>query len=181
MSWDIDLDYCDAEWFALEMNQDHSIIFKVALKYCISGLLDSSVGRESTCNAGDPGSIPGSGRSPGEGVGCPLQCSWVSLVAQLVKNLPAMQETWVRFLGWKDPLEKEKATHSSILAWRIPWTWGCKESDTTEQTQLSDLHFRFHSHFGFLTYFAKSRDIVLNNYKINFSLKVFIRNLRLDF
>ena len=45
-----------------------------------------------------------------------------SLVAQLVKNLPAMQETWVRSLGWEDPLEKEKATHSSILAWRIPWT-----------------------------------------------------------
>ena len=45
-----------------------------------------------------------------------------SLVAQLVKNLPAMQETWVQFLGWEDPLEKEMATHSSILAWRIPWT-----------------------------------------------------------
>jgi len=63
------LDYCDVEWFALEMNQDHSIIFKVALKYCISGFLDSSVGKESTCNAGDPGSILGSGRSPGEGKG----------------------------------------------------------------------------------------------------------------
>ena len=47
---------------------------------------------------------------------------WASLIAQLVKNLPAMRETWVRSLGWKDPLEKEKATHSSILAWRIPWT-----------------------------------------------------------
>ena len=45
-----------------------------------------------------------------------------SLVAQLVKNLPAMQETWVQFLGWEDPLEKEMATHSTILAWRIPWT-----------------------------------------------------------
>ena len=78
--------------------------------------------------------IPGSGRSPEEGIGYPLQYSWASLVAQLVKNLPAMQETWVRSLGWKDPLEKgtathssiplEKgtATHSSILAWRIPWT-----------------------------------------------------------
>ena len=56
------------------------------------------------------------------------------LVAQLVKNLPVMQETWVRSLGWEDRLEKRKATHSSILAWRIPWTipWGCKESDTTE-------------------------------------------------
>ena len=47
---------------------------------------------------------------------------WASLVAQLVKNLPAMWETWVRSLGWGDPLEKGKATHSSILAWRIPWT-----------------------------------------------------------
>ena len=86
------------------------------------GFPDSSVGKESTCNAGDPGSIPGLGRSPAEGIGYPLQYSWASLVAQLVKNLPAMPETWVRSLGWEDPLEKEKATHSSILAWRIPWT-----------------------------------------------------------
>ena len=59
---------------------------------------DSSVGKESTCNAGDPGSILGSGRSPGEGIGYPLQYSWASLVAQLVKNPPAMQETWVQSL-----------------------------------------------------------------------------------
>ena len=52
----------------------------------------------------------------------PLQYSWASLVAQLVKNLPAMQETWVRTLGWEDPLEKGMATHSSVLVWRIPWT-----------------------------------------------------------
>ena len=64
--------------------------------------------------------IPGSGRSTGEGY--PLQYSWASLVAQLVKNLPAMQETWVRPLGQEDSLEKGKATHSNILAWRIPWT-----------------------------------------------------------
>ena len=83
---------------------------------------DSSVGKESACNAGDPGSIPRSGRSAGEGIGYSLQCSWASLVAQLVKNPPAMQETWVQSLGWEDPLEKGKATHSSILAWRIPWT-----------------------------------------------------------
>ena len=56
---------------------------------------DSSVGKESTCNAGDPGSIPGSGRSTGEEIGYPLQYSWASLVAQLVKNQPAMRETWV--------------------------------------------------------------------------------------
>ena len=64
--------------------------------------------------------IPGLGRSTGEGIGYPLQCSWASLVAQLVKSLPAMQETWVPSLGGEDPLEKGKATHSSILAWRIP-------------------------------------------------------------
>ena len=85
------------------------------------GFPDSSVGKESACNAGDPGSIPGSGRYPGEGIGYPLSYSLASLVAQLVKNLPAMQETWVRPLGWEDPLEKGAATHSSILAWRIPW------------------------------------------------------------
>ena len=64
-------------------------------------------------------SIPGSERSPGEGIGYPLQYSWASLVAQLVKNPPATRETWVRSLGWEDPLEKRKATHSSILAWRM--------------------------------------------------------------
>ena len=86
------------------------------------GFPDSSVGKESACNAGDPGLIPGSGRSPGEGKGYPLQYSWASLVAQLLKNPPAMQETWVQSLGWEDPLEKGKATHSSILVWRIPST-----------------------------------------------------------
>ena len=65
--------------------------------------------------------IPESGRSTGEGIGCPFQYSWASLVAQLIKN-PAMQETWVQSLDWEDPLEKGKATHSSILAWRIPLT-----------------------------------------------------------
>ena len=74
------------------------------------------------CNAEDPGLIPGSGRSTGEGIGYPLQYSWASLVAQLVKNLPAIRETLVRSLSWEDPLEKGEATHSSILAWRIPWT-----------------------------------------------------------
>ena len=103
------------------------------------GFPHSSVGKESTCNARDPSAIPGSGRSAGEGIGYPLQYSWDSLVAQLVKNLPAMWETWVWSLGWEDPLEKGKATHSSILAWRIPWTipWGCKESDTAEWLSLS--------------------------------------------
>ena len=66
--------------------------------------------------------MPGLGRSPGGGHGNPLQYSWASLVAQLVKNPPAMRETWVQSLGWEDALEKGKATHSSILAWRIPGT-----------------------------------------------------------
>ena len=72
----------------------------------VLGFPGSSVGKESACNAGDRSSIPGSGRSLGEGIGYPLQCSWVSLVAQLVKTLPAMQETLVRFLGREDPLEQ---------------------------------------------------------------------------
>ena len=84
--------------------------------------LHSSVGKESACNAGDPGSILDSERFPGEGIGYPLQYSWSSLVAHLVKNPCAMQEFWLRSLGWEDPLEKGKATHSIILAWRIPWT-----------------------------------------------------------
>ena len=66
--------------------------------------------------------IPGSGISAGEGIGYPLQYSWASLVAQLVKNLLAVQETWIQSLGWEDPLGKGMVTHSSILAWRIPWT-----------------------------------------------------------
>ena len=75
----------------------------------------SSGGKESACNARDPSSIRGSGRSIGEGIGCPLQYSWAFLVARLVKSLPAMWETWVQSLGWEDPLEKGTITHSSIL------------------------------------------------------------------
>ena len=77
----------------------------------------SSAGKESACNAGDPGSISGSGRSTGERMGNPLQYSWAYLVAQLVKNQPTMWETWVQFLGWEDVLEK--GIFSSILAWSI--------------------------------------------------------------
>ena len=65
--------------------------------------------------------IAGLGRSAGEGIGYPLQYSWAYLVAQLIKNMPAMWETWVQSLGLGDPLEKGKATHFSLLAWRIPW------------------------------------------------------------
>ena len=111
------------------------------------GFPRSSVGKESACNAGEPSLIPGSGRSAGEGIGHPLQYSWASLVAQLVKNLPAVWETWVQSLAWEDPLEKGMATHSSILVWRIPRTnkdalllllfHGVTELDTTEQLSLS--------------------------------------------
>ena len=69
-----------------------------------------------TCNEGDPGSILRSGRSAGAGIGYPLQYSRPSLMAQLVKNVPAVQETWVQSLGWEDPMEKGTATHCSILA-----------------------------------------------------------------
>ena len=92
--------------------------------YSQLNLPGSSAGKESACNAGDSGSIPGLGSSPEEGIGYLLQYYWDSLVTQLVKNLPAMQETWVRSLGWEDPLEEGMATHSSILAWRIPMERG---------------------------------------------------------
>ena len=111
------------------MYESSSLIFKVVillLKYNCStmvvGFPNSSVGKEPTCNAGDPGTIPGSRRSPGEGIGYLFQYTWASLVAQLVKNPPAMQETPVQSLGQENPLEKGKATHSHILTWRIPWT-----------------------------------------------------------
>ena len=101
-----------------------------------------SAGKESACNAGHFGSISGLVRSPEEGIGYSLQYSWASLVAQRVKNPPAMQETWVRFLGWEDPLEEGLATHSSILAWRISmhrraW-WATVHRVTKSQTRLSN-------------------------------------------
>ena len=110
------------------------------------GFPGGSAGKESACNAGDLGPIPGLGRSPGEDKGCLLQYSslenpmdytihgvaksrtrlsnfhFTSLVAQKLESMPAMQETLVRSLGQEDPLEKGTATHSSILAWRILWT-----------------------------------------------------------
>ena len=99
------------------------------------GFSDSLVGKESACNAGDPSLIPGSGRSAGEGIGYALQYSWASLVAQLVKNPSAMQETWVRFLGWEASLRMER------LPTPVFWPgefhglyspWGCNELDMTE-------------------------------------------------
>ena len=113
-------------------NQFHS------LHVDIMGFPGNSAGKENS-NSGDPGSIPGLGRSPEEGTGYPLQHSWASLVTQMVKNPPVVPETWVWSLDWEDPLEEGMATHSSILAWRIPthrgaWSqvgyspWGEKES-----------------------------------------------------
>ena len=84
------------------------------------GFPGGSAGKEFTCNSVDPSSIPGSGRSSGEEIGYPFQYPWASLMAQAIKSLPAMQETWVRSLGWEDLLEEGKAPHSSILAWTIP-------------------------------------------------------------
>ena len=106
---------------------------------------DSSVGKESTCNAGDPGSIPGSGRSPGEGTGYPLKYSWASLVAQLVKNAPTMQKTWVCALGWEDPCRRERLPTVVFVPGEFHGlysSWGCKELDMTEQLSLS--HFHYH-------------------------------------
>ena len=102
------------------------------------GFPGSSAGKEVSCNAEGPGSIPGLGGSPGEGIGYPLQYSWAFTVAKTVKNLPAVQETWVQSMGWEDPLEEGMATHSSLLAWRIPmdrgaW-WAAVHGLTKSQT-----------------------------------------------
>ena len=99
---------------------------------------DSLVGKESACNVGDPDSIPGSGRSPVEGIGYPLQYSWASLVAQLVKNPPAHVWDLGSSPGLGRSPGEEKAYHSSILAWRIS-PWGHKESDMTGQLSLSSV------------------------------------------
>ena len=108
---------------------------------CFYKDFSSRIGYLTLSNAGDPSSIPGSGRSPEEGIGYPIQYSWASLVAQLVKDPSAMQETWVQSLGWDDPLKKGKATHSSILAWRIPWFMGLQSvgDDWATFTSLSML------------------------------------------
>ena len=115
--------FVDIEKYFNPWDKSHLIMvydpFNTLLPYGFPG---SSAGKESTCIAGDLSSIPGSGRSTREGIGYPLQYSWASLVAQLVKNPPEMRGTWVQFLGSEDPLEKGMATHTSILAGRIPWT-----------------------------------------------------------
>ena len=101
------------------------------------GFPDSSVGKESPCSAGNPSSIPRSGRSAGKGIGYPLQYSCASLVAQLVKNPPAMQETWVPPLGWEGcpgegnsgPIQYSGLENSVDYIYS---PWGLKESDLTE-------------------------------------------------
>ena len=86
------------------------------------GFPGSSAGKESAHNAGDPGSIPESGRSPGEGLGYPFPYSWAFLVAQMVKNLPAMWETWVNSLDWEDPLEEDMQPTTVFLSGESLWT-----------------------------------------------------------
>ena len=104
------------------------------------GFLGSSAGKESTCNAGDLGLIPRSGRSPGEGIGYPLQYSWASLVAQMVKNLPAVWETWFDLWVGKIPWKKAWQPISVFLPGEsheqrslvVCSPWGCKELDRIE-------------------------------------------------
>ena len=118
------------------------------LRYPLSHLLGfpgNPADKESTCNAGDPGLIPGSGRPAGEEIGYPFQDSWASLVAQMVRI--HLQCGRPRFGPcWENPLEKGTASQSSILAWQIPWTeepvrWQSIVSKS--QTQLSDFHFTY--------------------------------------
>ena len=104
------------------------------------GFPHSSVGKESACNAGDPGSIPGSGRSPGEGIGYPLQYSWASLVVQLVKNPPTMQETG--FNPWLGKIPWRRERLPTPVFWPGEFhglynPWGHRESDTTERLSLA--------------------------------------------
>ena len=94
----------------------------------LSSFPDSSVGKESTWNAGDPGLIPGWGRSPGEGIGYPLQYSRASLVVQQLKNPPAIWDSWVWSLGWKDPLGRGRLS--------TPVFWPGESLDMTSE-QLS--------------------------------------------
>ena len=125
----------------LSSQLQYLFVFTNAVSACLTDFPHSPFDKESACNTGDPSLNPGLGRSPGEGLGYPFQYSWASLVAQLVKNPPAMQETWVRSLDWEVPLEKGKVTHSSILAWRIPWT--IVHGITNSWIQLSDFNFSF--------------------------------------
>ena len=117
----------------------------------------------------------GSGRSTGEGIGYPLQYSWASLAVQLVKNLPAVRETWVLSLGWEDPLEKGMATHSRILGWRIHGLyspWGHKEADTTELFSLHRFAIAFfpRSKPFIISWLQSPSAVILETKKISLSL-----------
>ena len=115
------------------------------------GFPGSSAGKESACNAGDPDLIPGSGRSPAEGIGYPLQYSWASLVAQLVKNLPAMQETWVWSLGWKIPWRRDWL--STPVFWPVEFHGVAKR-----RTQLSHFPFTWRWMSGLLSGVWRERE-----------------------
>ena len=124
-------------WSLLQYHSSNTSILWQSAFFMVQ--LSLSVGKESAYNAEDPGLIPGSERSTGEGIGYPFQYSWPSL-AQLVKNPPAMQETWVWSLGWEYPLKKGMTTHSPILAGKFHGLcspWGLKESYTIEWLSLS--------------------------------------------
>ena len=136
-------------FFFLENLRYEARVDHIIVKFLNESLTkNSSVGKESPCNIGNPGSIPGSGRSTGEGLGYPLQYPWASFVAQLVKNLPAMQETWVRFLGWEESLKNGGCPlQYSVLEKSMGYSpWGHKESDTTEQLSLSEKCTHTHTH-----------------------------------
>ena len=96
---------------------------------------------ESTCNAGDPSPIPGSGRSTGEGIGYPHQYSWASLVAQLVKNLPAMWETSVWSLGWEDPWRRERLPMPVFWPGEFHGEFHIVHEVAKSRTWLSNFHF----------------------------------------
>ena len=129
---------CSAEWKRVKVwrGSRRYPAHWASVSSTVKGVYEaSSAGRESACDAGDPGPIPGSGRSPGERTGLALQCSWASPVVQAVKNLPAIREPWVRSLGWEDALEEHMATHSGILAWRVPMDRGAWQAATHRVAQ----------------------------------------------
>ena len=148
------------------------------------GFPGSSAGKESACNAGDPSSIPGLGRSPGEGIGFPLQYSWASLMAQLVKNLPAMQETWVwsGFDLWvgKIPWKRErlptpvfwpgKFHGPSMGLQRVGHNW----------TTFTFTYFKYFARVpkGFCTWFLHLLHFQLNKIKIFQSIWIYIHWVR---
>ena len=151
------------------------LLFVVLMKTILTDdLSGSSAGKESTCNLS-----PGSGSSTEEGIGYPFQYSLASLVAQLVKNLPAMREVWVRSLGWEDPLEKGKATHSSILPWRIPGTihsmglqWVGKDWATFTFTFKVKKKNEWMNllHYDYISHIRKELSVVLNSGKFTVDL-----------